>query len=244
MLRLSLFLAVAATAAGQHFIASEWEADQFSVRRSRYNRNLQDPGSPCHPSPCGVSTDCRVNNQGNPICACVTGYIPRGSPVDGCLPPAQFPSSPVILHNRLGGGPAHISAGRATDPCNPSPCGPNTECSTNRDGNPLCRCVPGYTPNPDTITGNWFLSLSPHSLHFCRQDARLSVSLTRTAGWVLSAEQTDVPRSLTHVSPIPAVPVLCAMSTMRAMPSVPASQASYPSLTPSLAVDPSVFRKV
>lgn len=85
----------------QQFIAAHWEADHSAVRSSRYNRNLQDPGSPCHPSPCGPNTDCMVNNGGNPICGCVPGFIPQGSPVDGCLPPAQFPASPVILHNRL-----------------------------------------------------------------------------------------------------------------------------------------------
>merc|ERR1712045_171908 len=68
-----------------------------------------------------------VNNQGNPICSCQEGFIPRGSPVDGCIAPRQFPSSPVILHNRLGGGPGHLSVGpRASDPCSPSPCGPGT----------------------------------------------------------------------------------------------------------------------
>ena len=155
MLRLSLILGLATAAAAQHFIASEWSADQFAVRSSRYNRNLQDPGSSCHPSPCGELTECMVNNQGTPICSCQEGFIPRGSPVDGCVAPRQFPSSPVILHNRLGGGPGHLSVGpRPSDPCSPSPCGPGTTCSVNGDGNPVCRCVSGYTPNPDTITGN------------------------------------------------------------------------------------------
>ena len=39
------------------------------------------------------------------------------------------------------------------DPCDPSPCGPNTECNTNRQGNPVCTCLPGHSPAPDTITG-------------------------------------------------------------------------------------------
>ena len=39
------------------------------------------------------------------------------------------------------------------DPCDPSPCGPNTECNENRQGNPVCTCLPGYSPQPDTITG-------------------------------------------------------------------------------------------
>ena len=38
----AVFLALAATAAGQHFIATEWRADSGSVRSARYNRNLQN----------------------------------------------------------------------------------------------------------------------------------------------------------------------------------------------------------
>jgi len=39
------------------------------------------------------------------------------------------------------------------DPCQPTPCGPNTECNVNRLGNPVCTCLPGFSPQPDTITG-------------------------------------------------------------------------------------------
>ena len=39
------------------------------------------------------------------------------------------------------------------DPCQPSPCGPGTTCTSNNDGNPICRCLPGLVPKPDTITG-------------------------------------------------------------------------------------------
>ena len=58
-----LLFSLAATAAGQHFIATEWRADSGSVRSARYNRNLQNPGSACSPSPCGQNTECMVNNQ-------------------------------------------------------------------------------------------------------------------------------------------------------------------------------------
>ena len=39
------------------------------------------------------------------------------------------------------------------DPCVPSPCGPGTTCTANSEGNPICRCLPGLVPKPDTITG-------------------------------------------------------------------------------------------
>ncbi|XP_043214270.1 neurogenic locus notch homolog protein 1-like isoform X1 [Amphibalanus amphitrite] len=41
----------------------------------------------------------------------------------------------------------------SVDPCVPSPCGPNTECSIDNRGIGVCRCLPGYFPKPDTITG-------------------------------------------------------------------------------------------
>ena len=39
------------------------------------------------------------------------------------------------------------------DPCDPSPCGPGTMCMANKLGNPICRCLAGLVPKPDTITG-------------------------------------------------------------------------------------------
>ena len=39
------------------------------------------------------------------------------------------------------------------DPCDPSPCGPGTMCMANKLGNPICRCLKGLVPKPDTITG-------------------------------------------------------------------------------------------
>jgi len=39
------------------------------------------------------------------------------------------------------------------DPCNPTPCGPNTTCQKSPNGNAICRCIANYIPKPDTITG-------------------------------------------------------------------------------------------
>ena len=39
------------------------------------------------------------------------------------------------------------------DPCNPSPCGPNTSCTKSPNGNAICRCIANFIPKPDTITG-------------------------------------------------------------------------------------------
>lgn len=43
------------------------------------------------------------------------------------------------------------------DPCDPNPCGvlypDTTTCTPNNEGSPVCRCLPGLIPKPDTITG-------------------------------------------------------------------------------------------
>ena len=40
-----------------------------------------------------------------------------------------------------------------TDPCRPNPCGPNTQCETNNRGIALCKCLPDYVPDGNTING-------------------------------------------------------------------------------------------
>merc|ERR1711962_1327058 len=74
-----------------------------------------------------------------------------------CVASGQYGNNnPVIIHNRLSGGPGHLSlGGRAAppNPCNPNPCGPGARCSQNSQGNAICQCEPGLIPKPDTITG-------------------------------------------------------------------------------------------
>merc|ERR1712098_283131 len=74
-----------------------------------------------------------------------------------CVASGQYGNNnPVIIHNRLSGGPGHLSlGGRAAppDPCNPNPCGPGARCSQNSQGTAICQCEPGLIPKPDTITG-------------------------------------------------------------------------------------------
>merc|ERR1712018_447501 len=62
----------------------------------------------------------------------------------------------VVIHNRLAGGPGHLSLGGPPppqDPCFPNPCGPGALCHPNPQGNAICTCQPGLIPKPDTITG-------------------------------------------------------------------------------------------
>ena len=129
--------------------------NRLTISLGRYNRNLQNPGGACSPSPCGENTNCMVNGQvsvkewglcstlhilqGNPICQCIPGFIPFPSPIDGCCEPYENPNSRVLTPPQ-------------TDPCSPTPCGPGTTCSV-QGGNAICRCQDGFSPNPDTITG-------------------------------------------------------------------------------------------
>jgi len=106
---------------------------------------------PCNPSPCGRGAFCVVNRQGNPVCECEPGLVPKPDTITGCdhecyVDPdcASVGYGLVCLKNKCVERP---------DPCAPSPCGPRTTCVASRDGNPVCRCLPGFVPKPDTITG-------------------------------------------------------------------------------------------
>merc|ERR1711915_837597 len=103
---------------------------------------------PCDPSPCGPDTECTVNRLGNPICRCLAGYVPMPDTITGCKRECERDpdcSAGYICQN--------YKCIEKPDPCDPSPCGPNTECMVTRSGNPICRCLPNYVPKPDTITG-------------------------------------------------------------------------------------------
>lgn len=76
---------------------------------------------PC-PGSCGVAAECSVKNH-IPICTCPTGYI--GDPFSFCN---VKPLQEEIVQK---------------DPCNPSPCGPNTNCN-----NGICTCLPEYHGDP------------------------------------------------------------------------------------------------
>lgn len=78
---------------------------------------------PC-PGSCGFNADCRVQNH-IPICSCPPDYT--GDSFTECVktPPSKQ-DVPI-------------------DPCNPSPCGQNTECN-----NGICTCIPLYQGDPYT----------------------------------------------------------------------------------------------
>lgn len=83
------------------------------------NQRCQDP---CAGS-CGFNAQCHVLNH-IPVCTCIEGFT--GDPFTDCsiIPPTTLPTL-------------------QSDPCNPSPCGPNAVC---RSGD--CECLPEYFGNP------------------------------------------------------------------------------------------------
>merc|ERR1712079_111892 len=112
------------------------------------NQKRVEKPDPCDPSPCGPGAVCTINFGGNPICRCEPGLIPKPDTISGCGPECvrdpDCQSGYICQSQRCVVKP---------DPCDPSPCGPNTECSVTPNGNPICRCLPNYIPQPDTITG-------------------------------------------------------------------------------------------
>jgi len=104
---------------------------------------------PCVPSPCGPGARCTVGPSGNPICRCEPGLIPNPDTITGCKPECvrdpDCPGRDYICQNQ--------KCVLKPDPCDPSPCGPGTRCMSNKLGNPICRCLQGLIPKPDTITG-------------------------------------------------------------------------------------------
>lgn len=45
------------------------------------------------------------------------------------------------------------SSGGSSDPCRPSPCGPNTRCTVNKNNIAQCRCLANFKPDRHTING-------------------------------------------------------------------------------------------
>uniref|UniRef100_A0A182XBR0 EGF-like domain-containing protein n=1 Tax=Anopheles quadriannulatus TaxID=34691 RepID=A0A182XBR0_ANOQN len=78
---------------------------------------------PC-PGTCGFNARCQVVNH-NPICSCKAGFT--GDPFVRCIPEER---RPVVQET-------------PTDPCIPSPCGPNSQCKA-VGHTAACSCLPNY----------------------------------------------------------------------------------------------------
>lgn len=79
---------------------------------------------------CGVGALCEVVNH-FPVCYCPPDH--RGDALVSCtryLTPTQPPYLPP------------------SNPCDPSPCGPNSRCLVSGSGYAVCSCIPGYRGSP------------------------------------------------------------------------------------------------
>lgn len=52
------------------------------------------------------------------------------------------------------------------NPCNPSPCGPNSQC-LERNGNAICSCITGYMGNPPNCRLECYTSSDCSQIHAC-----------------------------------------------------------------------------
>ncbi|KAM7351931.1 LOW QUALITY PROTEIN: uncharacterized protein ACRADG_004633 [Cochliomyia hominivorax] len=92
-----------------------------SSHQACINERCKDP---C-PGSCGLNALCSVVNH-IPSCTCPEGYA--GDPFSRCVPKTPtLPQPPSI----------------ADDPCQPSPCGPNSKCQ-----NGICSCLTDYHGDP------------------------------------------------------------------------------------------------
>lgn len=83
---------------------------------------------PC-PGSCGQNAQCQVVNH-QPACTCYPGYT--GDPFRYCN---------IIVQA------AEIETPAPSNPCQPSPCGPNSQCRE-INGQAVCSCLPNYFGSP------------------------------------------------------------------------------------------------
>ena len=112
------------------------------IDKACINRKCQDP---C-PGLCGVNAKCDVRNH-VPICICIPGYI--GDPFSQCYRPSSELKVYIWFDTILNliifaATPRPIEV---IQPCNPSPCGTNAQCSEQR-GAASCRCILDYIGDP------------------------------------------------------------------------------------------------
>lgn len=81
--------------------------------------------------------------RGQANCFCLPGF--QGEP----------PSTPCAPYN---------------NPCDSSPCGPNTQCSILPNGIFKCTCLPGFIESPNTIRG-CIQQVNPCEPNFCGHNA-------------------------------------------------------------------------
>ncbi|KAK7008174.1 hypothetical protein SK128_009294 [Halocaridina rubra] len=140
------------------------------------------PPDPCSPNPCGTNADCRtrgeqpvctcpIGHEGNPLISCRRGECIEANDCPDhltcqrlrCINPCQEVNcgieadctvkshQPICSCPRGLGGDPFVRC-RKLDPCEPSPCGRNTNCKINRnnDQQAVCSCISNYIGDPLT----------------------------------------------------------------------------------------------
>lgn len=104
--------------------------------------NNQKCIDPC-PGTCGINAKCNVINH-NPICSCYSPYI--GDPFTLCSLPGifNFDKKWTNFHYEIVIEP---KPQLPVNPCQPSPCGPNSQCKVINDS-PSCICLPEFIGSP------------------------------------------------------------------------------------------------
>jgi hypothetical protein len=134
---------------GDPYIACRPECmmnSECEMTKACINMKCQDP---C-PGVCGNNAFCSVVSH-SPSCSCLPGY--RGNPFEACsrIPeskdfcPIQFlqvsdVSLLLFIHEVVREEPI-------VDPCQPSPCGPNSQCRKVNNV-AVCSCLPSYIGSP------------------------------------------------------------------------------------------------
>lgn len=111
----------------------DFEGDPFVSCTPVYNEPVtRQPENPCHPSPCGPNSQCKVASNNQPVCTCIENYI--GSPPNckpECVVNSECRSIDACINNRC------------KSPCKSDLCGNNAECEV-RNHSPVCKCRDGY----------------------------------------------------------------------------------------------------
>lgn len=112
-----------------------------------YQNKCHDP---C-PGTCGINALCNVINH-NPNCICPDKYY--GNPYELCSYKVEgmfnkFIYFIKVFKSYVGYVFSYMSfvAADQIDPCNPSPCGPNSQCKS-QNGFAICTCLSGYQGSP------------------------------------------------------------------------------------------------
>lgn len=104
---------------------------------------------------CGQSAECVVINH-TPMCSCPDGmsgnaftacYPVRGKFVDHLTTTGTFSHRAKNCFLTEETGTIYFADPERVEPCNPSPCGPNSRCQ-DFSGQAVCSCAPGYIGNP------------------------------------------------------------------------------------------------